>query len=165
LFEGRQTALKAAAARTILTMTHQHGEKRQSQDWPAEASMLGTVIIADDAAFMRAMLRDIITPMGLDVVAEAADGAEAVALHAQLQPTLTLLDVTMPGMDGVEAARRIMASDPAATIVMISALGQKDQVLAAVKAGALDFVIKPFEPDRVEETLRQVLTRLDTPVS
>jgi two-component system chemotaxis response regulator CheY len=123
--------------------------------------MVGTVIIADDAPFMRAMLRDIVIELGLEVVAEAADGAEAVAQYRQHRPTLILLDVTMPGTDGVEAARQITTTDAHAAVVMISALGQKDQVLAAVKAGALDFIIKPFEPERVEATLRQILARLE----
>ncbi len=127
--------------------------------------MLGTVIIADDAPFMRAMLRGIVTDLGLEVAGEASDGAEAVALYRQHAPTLALIDLTMPGVDGVEAVRQIVAHDPAAALVMVSALGQKDAVLAAVKAGALDFIIKPFEADRVEATLQKILGRLPVTVA
>ncbi len=119
--------------------------------------MQQTVIIADDAQFMRHMLRDILQDVGLQVVAEAADGEEAVIRHLEHRPHLTLLDITMPGLDGVEACRRIVGHDPDARVIMISALGQKEEVLAAVRAGARDFVIKPFEPDRVADTVRGVL--------
>jgi two-component system, chemotaxis family, chemotaxis protein CheY len=121
--------------------------------------MQQTVIIADDAQFMRAMLRDIVEEMGLRVVAEAADGEAAVALYLEHRPTLAMLDITMPACDGVTACQRILAADPRARIIMISALGQKDAVLAAVRAGAGDFVIKPFEAGRVEATVRNLLAR------
>ncbi len=119
--------------------------------------MQQTVIIADDAHFMRHMLRDILQDLGLDVMAEAADGEEAVVRHLEHRPDVTMLDITMPGLGGVEACRRICGHDPDARVIMISALGQKDEVLAAVRAGARDFVIKPFEPDRVADTVRGVL--------
>jgi len=121
--------------------------------------MQQTVIIADDARFMRAMLRDILEDLGLAVVAEADDGEQAVLQYREHRPALALLDVTMPVLDGVDACRRILAMDPGARVVMISALGQKDAVLAAIRAGASDFVIKPFEADRVAETLRCVMAR------
>jgi two-component system chemotaxis response regulator CheY len=118
-----------------------------------------TVIIADDAQFMRVMLREILDELDLRVVAEAADGEEAVLRFLEHRPDLVMLDITMPGVGGVEACRRIAAHDPRAAVVMISALGQKDEVIAAIRAGARDFVIKPFESERVAETLRCVLTR------
>ena len=121
--------------------------------------MQQTVIIADDAQFMRLMLKDILEEMGLTVVAEAADGRQAVAMHREHHPDLTFLDITMPDLDGVEACREILAEDPQARVIMISALGQKDEVLEAIRAGAGDFIIKPFESERVEVTLRSVLTR------
>jgi two-component system chemotaxis response regulator CheY len=121
--------------------------------------MRQTVIIADDAQFMRSMLRDILTDSGWDVVAEAADGAAAVALFREHRPDLVMLDITMPGCDGVTACQQILAEDSTARIVMISALGQKEEVLAAIRAGAGDFVIKPFEAERVEETLRSLFAR------
>jgi two-component system chemotaxis response regulator CheY len=146
---------------------HQTAPSRQSftrgtiaaQQVPAEDSMQQTVIIADDAQFMRGMLKDILEDMDCRIVAEVADGEEAVARYLELRPDLIMLDITMPLLDGVEACRRIVAADPEAQVVMISALGQKDEVLEAVRAGACDFVIKPFESERVEETLRQVQSR------
>lgn len=116
-----------------------------------------SILIVDDAAFMRAMLKDICLDMHLDVVGEAADGEEAVARFEQLRPDLVLLDITMPTLDGEQALRRILAIDPDAQVVMITALGQKDQVLSAIKAGARDFVIKPFDHERVTETLMRLL--------
>lgn len=112
-----------------------------------------TVIIADDAQFMRVMLRDILETSGFRVVAEAADGRQAIDLYGEYGPDLALLDITMPGIDGVAACRAIVQQDPEAKVVVISALGQRDEVLAAIRAGAADFVVKPFEADRVVETL------------
>ncbi len=119
-----------------------------------------TILIVDDAEFMRVMLRDICVEMGLAVVGEAADGAEAVAAYRDHNPDLVLLDITMPGMDGTEALNQILAADPDAQVVMITALGQKEQVLTAIKAGARDFVIKPFDQERVTETLERILPSL-----
>lgn len=121
--------------------------------------MRQTVIIADDAQFMRTMLKDIVEEIGLKVVAEAGDGLTARTLYREHRPTLVMLDITMPGCDGVTACRQILQDDPAARIIMISALGQKEAVLAAIRAGAGDFVIKPFEAERVEETVRSMLAR------
>jgi two-component system chemotaxis response regulator CheY len=121
--------------------------------------MQQTVIIADDAQFMRVMLKDILEDLGFDVVAEASDGHEAVQQYLDHRPDLIMLDITMPGLDGVTACHEIVMHDPSARVIMISALGQKDEVLAAVRSGAGDFVIKPFEPERVEETVRKQLAR------
>ncbi len=119
--------------------------------------MSHAVLIVDDAEFTRSILREIVTDLGWTVVAEAADGARAVELHAQLRPDLVLLDITMPRMDGNEALAAILQRDPAAKVVMITALGQKEQVLAAIKLGARDFVIKPFDAERVAATLTRLL--------
>lgn len=119
--------------------------------------MSNTVLIVDDAEFMRVMLRDILEDMGLTVVGEGADGREAVAQYAKLRPDLVLLDITMPQADGLEALTQILAADPAAQVVMITALGQKQQVLSAIKAGARDFIIKPFDQERVTETIHRLL--------
>lgn len=121
--------------------------------------MQQTVIIADDARFMRVMLKDILDDLGYDVVAEAADGRQAVAQFLKHTPDLVMLDITMPGLDGIEACRQILSLQPTAQVVMISALGQKDAVLAAMGAGACGFVVKPFEAERVEETLLQLMAR------
>ncbi len=119
--------------------------------------MSNTVLIIDDADFMRMMLRDIIEDMGMKVAAEAKDGAEAVQQYRQKKTDLVLMDISMPVMDGLEALNQIMKFDPQANVVMITALGQKDQVLACIKAGARDFIIKPFDQDRVTETLDHLM--------
>ena len=121
--------------------------------------MLGhTILIADDAEFMRDMLRQIIEDMEWTIAGEACDGKEAIAQYRQFRPDLVLLDITMPNLDGTEALEAILAEDPQAQVVMITALGQKDQVLKAIKAGARDFIIKPFDHDRVADTLTRILT-------
>jgi len=117
-----------------------------------------TILIADDAEFMRAMLRQIIEDMEWTIASEACDGKEAIAQYRQFRPDLVLLDITMPNLDGTEALEAILAEDPQAQVVMITALGQKDQVLKAIKAGARDFIIKPFDHDRVADTLTRILT-------
>ncbi len=119
--------------------------------------MSHAVLIVDDADFMRDILRTIVQDLGWSVAAEAADGTQAIALYGQQRPDLVLLDITMPGMDGNEALAAILAQDPAARVVMITALGQKEQVLAAIKLGARDFIIKPFDPERVAATLTRLL--------
>ena len=119
--------------------------------------MRHTVLIIDDAEFMRVMLRDIVEDMGCQVVGEAGDGDRATDLYRELRPDLVLLDITMPEVDGNEALKTILAEDPEAAVVMISALGQKTQVLEAIKAGALDFVVKPFDHERVRDTLSRLL--------
>jgi two-component system chemotaxis response regulator CheY len=116
-----------------------------------------TVLIVDDAEFMRVMLREIVEDMDLSVAGEAEDGSEAVDLYRQLQPDLVLLDITMPQMDGTEALKSILELDSGACVVMITALGQKEQVLAAIKSGARDFIIKPFDQERVQDTLQRLL--------
>ena len=116
-----------------------------------------TVLIVDDAEFMRVMLRDIVEDMDLTVVGEAQDGAEAIDLFRRENPDLVLLDITMPTMDGTEALAAILQENAEALVVMVTALGQKDQVLTAIKAGARDFIIKPFDQERVQETISRLL--------
>lgn len=132
-------------------------QQRSASGVPAEAPVSHAVLIVDDAEFTRSLLREIVMDLGWTVVAEAADGAQAVELQARLCPDLVLLDITMPIMDGNEALAAILQRDPAAKVVMITALGQKEQVLAAIKLGARDFVIKPFDAERVTATLARVL--------
>jgi len=117
-----------------------------------------TILIIDDAEFMRVMLRDIIEDMGCTVVGEAGDGGPAIELYRKTRPDLVLMDITMPTMDGTRALEAIRSEDPEAVVVMISALGQKDQVLEAIKLGAQDFIIKPFDHERVRDTLSRLLT-------
>jgi two-component system chemotaxis response regulator CheY len=107
------------------------------------------VLIADDAAFMREMLRDILTEGGFEVVGEAEDGEEALARYSELTPDLVTLDIVMPRKSGIDALKELMAEHPTACVVMCSALGQEALVMEALEAGARDYVVKPFKPDQV----------------
>jgi two-component system chemotaxis response regulator CheY len=118
---------------------------------------MARVLVVDDAAFMRKMVGDALTKGGHEVVGEGADGAEAVARYQELQPDLTTLDITMPEKDGLTALKEIVALDPAAKVIMCSALGQESKVLEAVKSGAKDFVVKPFQPDRILDAAAKAL--------
>ena len=114
------------------------------------------VLIVDDAMFMRMMLKDILSKNGYEVVGEAANGKEAIDKYIELRPDLVLLDITMPEMDGIEALKKIKMIEPKAKIIMCSAMGQQNMVIEAIQNGALDFVVKPFQQDRVIESLRKV---------
>jgi two-component system chemotaxis response regulator CheY len=118
---------------------------------------MARVLVVDDAAFMRKLLTDALTNGGHEVVGEAGNGIEAVARWQELRPELTTLDITMPEKDGLTALAEIMAIDPSAKIIMCSALGQEGKVLEAVKLGAKDFVVKPFQPPRVLEAVEKAL--------
>lgn len=118
---------------------------------------MARILVVDDAAFMRKVLTDALTGGGHEVVGEAANGNEAVARFQEFHPDLTTLDITMPERDGLEALRDILAADPAAKVIMCSALGAQDKVLEAVKLGAKDFVVKPFQPERVLEAIGRAL--------
>ncbi|TYP59917.1 response regulator [Thermosediminibacter litoriperuensis] len=115
------------------------------------------ILIVDDAAFMRMMIKDILTKNGYEVVGEAENGAVAVEKFKELRPSLVVMDITMPEMDGIEAVRRIKSIDPDARIIMCSAMGQQAMVIDAIQAGARDFVVKPFQPDRVLEAVKKAL--------
>jgi two-component system, chemotaxis family, chemotaxis protein CheY len=118
---------------------------------------MARVLVVDDAAFMRKVVSDALTKGGHEVIGEASNGAEAVAQWQELKPELTTLDITMPEKDGLAALKEIMALDPAARVIMCSALGQESKVLEAVKAGARDFVVKPFQTDRVLDAVGKAL--------
>jgi two-component system chemotaxis response regulator CheY len=118
---------------------------------------MARVLVVDDAAFMRKMVGDALTNGGHDVVGEAGNGVEAVSQYQALTPDLVTLDITMPEKDGLAALADIMAADPSAKVVMCSALGQESKVLEAIKLGAKDFVVKPFQPARVIEAVGKAL--------
>jgi two-component system chemotaxis response regulator CheY len=118
---------------------------------------MARVLVVDDAAFMRKMVSDVLTRGGHEVVGEGATGTEAVARYQELKPELTTLDITMPEKDGLEALREIVAIDPSARIIMCSALGQESKVLEAVRSGAKDFVVKPFQADRILDAAAKAL--------
>jgi two-component system, chemotaxis family, chemotaxis protein CheY len=116
-----------------------------------------SVLIADDAAFMRMMLKNVLTEAGYEVVGEAENGAVAVSKYRELSPDLTTMDITMPEMDGLAALKEIRAGDPSARVVMCSAMGQQSMVIESIQAGAKDFIVKPFQPDRVLEAVQKAL--------
>jgi two-component system chemotaxis response regulator CheY len=117
------------------------------------------VLITDDAAFMREMLREILTDGGYEVVAEAADGDEALTRFREHRPDVITLDIVMPGKSGLDVLREITALDPSACIVMCSALGQEALVMEALEAGAKEYIIKPFKPDQVLGALNEALQK------
>ncbi len=114
------------------------------------------VMVVDDALFMRNMLRGILEEVGFEVVAEAADGAEAVLTYRDVRPDIVTLDIIMPVKNGIEALREIMVIDPHARVVICSAVGQESLVQKAQSVGARDFILKPFNPERVKEVVRKV---------
>ena len=116
-----------------------------------------SVLIADDAAFMRMMIKNILTDAGYEIAGEAENGAVAVTKYRELKPDLTTMDITMPEMDGLAALKEIRGGDPAARVVMCSAMGQQSMVIEAIQAGARDFIVKPFQPDRVLEAIQKAL--------
>ena len=118
---------------------------------------MARVLIVDDAAFMRKMLSDALASGGHEVVGEASNGNEAVQRFQELRPELTTLDITMPEKDGLQALREILAVDPTARVVMCSALGQESKVLESIKSGAKDFVVKPFQAERVLDAVGKAL--------
>ncbi|HEY6779418.1 MAG TPA: response regulator [Thermoleophilaceae bacterium] len=118
---------------------------------------MARVLVVDDAAFMRKVVGDALIQGGHEVIGEAGDGRQAVESFRQLRPEVTTLDITMPEKDGLQALREIVSLDPSARVVMCSALGQESKVLEAIKSGAKDFVVKPFQPDRVLEAVAKAL--------
>ncbi len=119
--------------------------------------MSGRIMIVDDAAFMRMMLKDIFTRHGFEVVGEAENGLVAVEMYKEKRPDLVTMDITMPEMDGVAALRAIRSFDPNAQVVMCSAMGQQGMVIEAIQSGANDFIVKPFQEDRVVEAVKKIL--------
>lgn len=119
--------------------------------------MAKRVLIVDDAAFMRMMIKDILSKNGYEVAGEAENGMKAVEKYKELTPDLVLMDITMPEMNGIDAVKNIKAMDPGAKIVMCSAMGQQAMVIESIQAGARDFIVKPFQADRVLEAVRKVV--------
>ena len=119
--------------------------------------MAKNILICDDAAFMRMMIKDILTKNGYNIVGEAENGANAVEKYAELKPDLVLMDITMPEMDGIEALKKIKAADANASIIMCSAMGQQAMVIESIQSGAKDFIVKPFQADRVLEAVQKVV--------
>lgn len=119
--------------------------------------MAKNILICDDAAFMRMMIKDILVKNGYTVVGEAENGIKAVEKFTETKPDLVMMDITMPEMDGIQAVKEIKKLDPEAKIVMCSAMGQQAMVIESIQAGARDFVVKPFQADRVIEAVNKVI--------
>lgn len=115
------------------------------------------ILIVDDAVFMRRMINDILTKNGFNVVGEAENGLRAIEKFAQLKPDLVLMDITMPEMDGIEAVKAIRGINKDAIIIMCSAMGQQAMVIESIQAGAKDFIVKPFQPERVVDVVNRAL--------
>ena len=120
--------------------------------------MRHTVLVCDDAIFMRTMIADILGQAGYEVIGEAETGAQAVQRYRELKPDLVTMDIVMPDMSGIDAVREICREDPDARILMCSAMGQQALVVEAIQAGAKDFVVKPFQPSRVLEAVQRLLS-------
>ena len=118
---------------------------------------MAKILIVDDAAFMRMMIKDILEKNGFEVIGEGNNGIKAVELYKKERPDVVTMDITMPDMDGIQAVKAIRAFDPTAKIIMCSAMGQQSMVMDAIKSGARDFIVKPFQPDRVLEAIRKVI--------
>ena len=118
---------------------------------------MASVLIVDDAAFMRMMIKDILTKNGLDVAGEAENGLQAVDMFKELKSDIVIMDITMPGMNGMLALKEILEVDSSAIVLMCSAMGQQAAVINAIQAGAKDFIVKPFKPDRVVDAINKAL--------
>ena len=119
--------------------------------------MAKNILICDDAAFMRMMIKDILTKNGYTIVGEAENGQKAVEKYNETKPDLVMMDITMPEMDGIQALKKIKATDPTAAIIMCSAMGQQAMVIESIQSGAKDFIVKPFQPDRVLEAVKKAI--------
>ena len=118
---------------------------------------MAKIMICDDAAFMRMMIKDILTKNGYNIAGEAENGAKAVEKYNELKPDLVLMDITMPEMDGIQALKKIKETDPNASVIMCSAMGQQAMVIESIQSGAKDFIVKPFQADRVLEAVQKVV--------
>ncbi len=115
-------------------------------------------MIVDDAKFMRTLVKDALTASGHEIVGEAENGNQAVQMYGEMKPDLVTMDITMREKDGLEAASEILKSDPAARIIMVTALGQEDLLARAIKMGVKDFVVKPFPPERLQQAAQKALS-------
>lgn len=118
---------------------------------------MANIVVVDDALFMRVMLKNILEQAGHTVVGEAANGAEAIKEYTLKKPDIMLMDITMPVMDGLEGLRGLKVTEPDAKVIMCSAMGQKSMVIDALKYGAKDFIVKPFQEERVLEAISKAL--------
>jgi two-component system chemotaxis response regulator CheY len=120
-------------------------------------NMAKNILICDDAAFMRMMIKDILTKNGYNIAGEAENGLKAVDKYQETKPDLVMMDITMPEMDGIQALKKIKAVDPSANVIMCSAMGQQAMVIESIQSGAKDFIVKPFQADRVLEAVKKAV--------
>lgn len=119
--------------------------------------MAKKILLVDDAAFMRKMIKDTLSKNGYTELFEAVDGADAVEKFGEIGPDLVIMDITMPNMDGLQALKKIKEADAGAKVVMCTAMGQESMVVDAIKSGARDFIVKPFNSERIVQTVNAVL--------
>lgn len=119
--------------------------------------MAKNILICDDAAFMRMMIKDILSKNGYNIAGEAENGMKAVEKFKEVTPDLVLMDITMPEMDGIAALKEIKKIDAGAKVIMCSAMGQQAMVIESIQAGAKDFIVKPFQAERVLEAVKKVV--------
>lgn len=137
-----------------MEVTHTESESFREMTNPLQGR---TVLIVDDATIIRLMLKKMFERNGLTIVGEAQDGEEAIKLYQTMSPDFVTMDITMPIMDGISATKQIVATNPGARIIMVSALGQESKVREAIAAGARDFIVKPLKEDRLISSVRRVL--------
>ena len=119
--------------------------------------MAKSILICDDASFMRMMIKDILSKNGYNIAGEAENGVKAIEKYKEVNPDLVLMDITMPEMDGIQALKAIKAADSGAKVIMCPAMGQQAMVIESIQAGAKDFIVKPFQADRVIEAVKKVI--------
>jgi len=115
------------------------------------------VLIVDDALFMRQLIKNALTPLGVEIVGEAENGREGLEKFNELQPDLVTMDIVMPEMDGIEALEKIKESKPEAKVIMVTAVDQRESMLHAMKLGVSDFVVKPFNDERIISAVEKTL--------
>lgn len=120
---------------------------------------MAKLLVVDDAAFMRMTIKKMVEAHEHEVIGEAGNGVEAVKKYIELKPDVVLLDITMPEMNGVEALQNIKRLDPSARVIIVSAMGQQTMVAQAIQSGAKDFVVKPFEEDRLVAAVERVMKK------
>ena len=119
--------------------------------------MANGILIVDDAAFMRMMIKDVLSKNGFEISGEAQNGAKAIEKYKEINPDLVIMDITMPEVDGIQAVKEIKKINSAAKVIMCSAMGQQAMVIEAIQAGAKDFIVKPFQAERIIEAVKKVL--------
>ncbi len=122
-----------------------------------KSDAMARILVVDDAAFMRMTIRQMIEPQGHEVVGEAGTGVEAIEMYSKVKPEVVLMDITMPDMNGIEAVKRIKELDNNAKVIMCSAVGQQMQIAEAIKNGAENFIVKPFQKETLYAAINKVL--------